>query len=430
VTDNAAGIGDLSGNGQPEMIVIFGMHFLHFATHPDGAITHEGVHLPHLWWNNAYPWRGVVTGDFDGDGKDNFVLASSTRMQLYKMEAGTPVFQDTIPWNLTYHRRFSLAVGDMTGNGLPDLVAVHSIWSFNYEAELTIYPVEGGVFLDPIRFPFSRLGNRSVVVGDIDNDGQMEAVVFVGQAYSVEPHYRVLKRTGPGIFDFGDWRIGGPATHFADVNGNGLLDGVMHVSGSGGAYSDPLENSTPAAFYVCLNDGQGGFGPAVSFPSLGSGSFAGVTDFDGDGDPDLVGGRSVLLNTMRAGMPRCDSLPNSTGAAAELRAEGSASVMRNDMVLVASSLPPQTPALMFFGYHMTEQPFADGMLCVASPYFRFPVSQSDAQGTLHTPIQFGVPPMYGSFVNTLIDFQTWFRDPAAGGAGSNLSNGLHVLFQP
>ena len=80
-------------------------------------------------------------------------------------------------------------------------------------------------------------------------------------------------------------------------------------------------------------------------------------------------------------------------------------------------------------------PFGDGTLCLGGSFYRLqPPVQSDASGNVSRLLDFTQAPANagagmitpGSTWYT----QYWYRDPAAGGAGFNLSNGLKTTFYP
>jgi len=124
---------------------------------------------------------------------------------------------------------------------------------------------------------------------------------------------------------------------------------------------------------------------------------------------------------------------NSTGFPALISATGSASVSANDIVLTTQPVPNQ-PGIFFYGPDQVAAPFGNGTLCVgpgALGIARLPVE--NASGNVITHV---LDNTMSPSVPTQIDpgetwnFSTWFRDPAAGGAFFNLSDGLEITFTP
>jgi hypothetical protein len=135
----------------------------------------------------------------------------------------------------------------------------------------------------------------------------------------------------------------------------------------------------------------------------------------------------------------CTASPNSAGVGgAQLYWVGSPSVQKNDLVLGAAGVPPSTLGLFFYGAGQTSEPFGDGLRCVAAggtPIQRLgPPGASQGFGVVERPLDLTAPPA-GSGPGQIQpastwNFQYWYRDPAAGGTGFNLSNALSVTFCP
>ena len=135
------------------------------------------------------------------------------------------------------------------------------------------------------------------------------------------------------------------------------------------------------------------------------------------------------------GTSYCTGAPNSVGAGATLSMTGSTSHAANDLVLVASGAVPGAFGVFFYGEAQSQVPFGDGFRCVESPLYLFmPGVQADASGTATYAVDFGIPPASsgpGAIAPcSTLYFQYWYRDPAAGGAGFNLSDGLEITVVP
>jgi len=138
----------------------------------------------------------------------------------------------------------------------------------------------------------------------------------------------------------------------------------------------------------------------------------------------------VRASPLDLGEAYCSSNPNSTGAAALLAATGSATVADNDFSLVATDAPPDRPGLFFFGQGPQQVPFGEGFLCISSAIQRVqPVLAVAPSGTAWRRLDLTQPPAVGLLTpGSSWSFQFWFRDPAGGPSGHNLTQGLQVGF--
>jgi len=105
-------------------------------------------------------------------------------------------------------------------------------------------------------------------------------------------------------------------------------------------------------------------------------------------------------------------------------------VTANDWTMRAVYCPPSQFGLFYYGRDQNQVPFGDGWRCVDGQVFRLPTVQIDATGEATWPFDFTSPPEPAGLVEPgeTWRFQFWYRDPAAGGAGFNLSDGLSVNF--
>jgi hypothetical protein len=168
---------------------------------------------------------------------------------------------------------FSVAVGDLRGSGVLDLVTDN----INTHTVSVLLGNGDGTFGAPVQYPFDHNSSEILALGDVNGDGKLDIVV-AGSTTSV------LLGNGDGTFQ--------PAitTHFgaalgqladfklADVNGDGKLD-IVAVNSFG----------SQAVLSVALGNGDGTFHYPYAFnaPAFIPNSIA-VGDFNGDGIPDAA----------------------------------------------------------------------------------------------------------------------------------------------
>lgn len=123
--------------------------------------------------------------------------------------------------------------------------------------------------------------------------------------------------------------------------------------------------------------------------------------------------------------PVCQTSPNSVGPGAMIGWFGSYVLARNDFHLITSGCPPNSFGLYFYGQNPTLVPFGNGFRCVGNPLTRLGIIQADPSGNAVWNMNFvGTPVQLGQTWY----FQYWYRNPAGGGAGFNLSNALRATF--
>ncbi len=181
---------------------------------------------------------------------------------------------------------FSIAVGDLTGDGLPDIVAANS---GDNSISVLINDGLGGI---TSREDYPAGPNPwGVALGDIDGDGDLDVAACArdGQCPSVVSVW-VNDGTG-GLAGRVDTPVGCTprAVDFGDVDGDGDFDLA-------------IANDEDATATVLANDGAGGF-TLLQTVATGPRPYAiRLTDLDGDGDADLItanrdgGSLTVSLN--------------------------------------------------------------------------------------------------------------------------------------
>ena len=127
----------------------------------------------------------------------------------------------------------------------------------------------------------------------------------------------------------------------------------------------------------------------------------------------------------------CASSINSTGVGAQIDYAGTTLVSANDFQLSTYGCPGNQVGIFYYGPNETSQAFGNGTRCVSGNTTRLPIISTDLFGFAVYPLDLtNLPPGGGIQAGDTVKFQFWYRDPAAGGAAFNLSNGLSATFCP
>ncbi|MCB9916641.1 MAG: VCBS repeat-containing protein [Planctomycetes bacterium] len=418
----ATGVGDFDGDGKDEVALCHHWAIEVFEPNGIGEPTRivNQTYVPNL---SALD-RDVAVADFDEDGRDDLALVAGGTLYLYLSVPGGFTLSDTY------------ALGPNSGGLAVD--AADGAWDGEIEVIVlqqfptSLVQVFGVDHLGQLRDtpPYAlALGAGSgtaedvmLTSGDVDGDGDTDLVCF-----GAAGQYQVLRRGGPGYVVEAP-RVGGPATALADIDMDGDLDGICCGSGSGSF----VYNTQPSTFEICVGDGTGNFDTSVQFAGLGGHHVAGAIDFDGDGDLDVLGGRVVLFGKSSVAGSLCAGAQNSTGSAAHLTAAGSQSLTAGGLQVSATGLPAGQLALLISARLLdagdsNDTPFYDGTLCLRPMLGRLRVVSADAGGAAHFggPADWNTTPWgIGYAPGTKYGYQVWYRDPAAGGSGANLSDAI------
>ena len=318
---------------------------------------------PPGWYTEA-----VAVADLDGDGRLDVLCATAvfteswlpgyltTRLQS-RVDPGT--FQGPLR-TATCLDPEALAVGDLDGDGRPDLaVACGATATTSYEVDLHLQSaVKPGLFGPPAALSTGTARPTAVRLADLDGDGRLDVLVGTATGTSLLLFFQAPGPAAAGTFDpvtpvAIDVGAAPVAVAAGDLTGAGRLDLV--VTTSDGRAVVLLHGAAPGTFL-----------PGVSYPAGLYPVAVEIADLDGDGHPDLLmadASGSLLVMTQRAGGGAFDAVvahdvhDSATRAltVADLDGDG-----RLD-VAVASAGPPGLPGSVAV-FFQAPAPAAPGAL--------------------------------------------------------------------
>jgi hypothetical protein len=296
VVADAIAIGDLNGDGKPELAVAnWGKDTVTVFVNRGGGRFAAGVEYA----TGRFPWD-VAIRDLDGDGAAELVVASTTihlggAQSLVSVFAnnGDGTFQDRVDYR-PRRGSFAVAIGDLNRDRKPDLV------SANRSDSISVFFNNGdGTFRSRVD---ARAGSgpRSLAIGDLNGDRNPDVVTantstaaFSGDRDSVS----VLRNRGDGSFRPKlDYRmhddLGFDSVAIGDLNGDRKQDVAIGTDAT--------------TVSVLVNRGDGRFVRRIEY-RIGPGGYGGGTrsvaigDLNRDGRLDIasvnLASVSVLLNT-------------------------------------------------------------------------------------------------------------------------------------
>jgi len=125
----------------------------------------------------------------------------------------------------------------------------------------------------------------------------------------------------------------------------------------------------------------------------------------------------------------CSTSPNSVGPGAVMTYQGTPNLSTDNFDVIASGCPPFTVGIFFYGQNAAQATFGNGYRCVGGQIYRLPILPTDSFGDALQPFRYNNIPQAVQ-AGELWRFQYWYRNPAGGGAGFNLTDGLAVTFCP
>ena len=267
-------IGDVSGDGKPDLAVISDQGVNLFFNNGDGSFQAPTTNP------NLAQSPGLLMGDVNGDGKFDlaviFGTAGNAPGASVMLNEGSGTFGSPTSYAVTTLAT-SIALGDLNGDGRADIVLTDLVDAIGSSSVVVLLSTASGTFT-VANYPVAGAPS-SVAVGDLNGDGKPDLAVG---SYNVGSGGGMLVFLNDGTGTFGVPATFGGITNptmmaIADLNGDHEAD-LAGLPGNG--HVD-----------VLLNSGAGTFtAPASYFVSGGANdrqSFA-LADLNGDGAPDIA----------------------------------------------------------------------------------------------------------------------------------------------
>ncbi len=239
--------------------------------------------------------NSVAIGDLDGDGKPDLAVANSSSSTVSVLRntgtSGSIAFAAKIDFT-TGIVPVSVAIGDLDGDGKPDL-AVANLSSSTVSVFLNISSSGSIAFAAKTDFTTGS-GPNSVAIGDLDGDGKPDLAVANNGSASVSV-YRNTGSSGSIAFTAKtDFTTGSfpQSVAIGDLDGDGKPDLAVANRNSNSVSVFRNTGSSGSIAFAAKTDFATGIFPAS----------VAIGDLDGDGKPDLAvanfssGDVSVLRN--------------------------------------------------------------------------------------------------------------------------------------
>jgi uncharacterized protein (DUF2141 family) len=207
---------------------------------------------------------------------------------------GDGTFQPVVTYASGGFFASALAVGDLNGDGKPDVVVTNG---FSTATVGVLLGNGDGTFQPVVLYDSGSQSAKSVAIADLNGDGKPDVVVtncsFDNGALCAHDKdsnsVAVLLGNGDGTLQSAVTYPTGGASPYAvkveDVNGDGKLDLVVANNCS----SPGPFNCAPGAVGILLGNGDGTFRLAVSYSSGGRNAVSiAVADVNGDGNLDIA----------------------------------------------------------------------------------------------------------------------------------------------
>jgi hypothetical protein len=322
-------IGDLNGDGKLDLAVANYTNSNNASillnTTATGATT--PTFNPKVDFTTGSGSTSVSIGDFNSDNKPDLAVSNQNGASVSILlntttNATTPTFATNVDFT-TGSRPLSVSIGDLNGDGKPDLaVANNGSSTASILLNTTATRATTPTFATKVDFTTGTgSGPRSVSIGDINGDGKLDLATANGNTInaSILLNTTATGATTPTFATKVDFTTGSTpfSVSIGDFNGDGKPDLATANSGSASNNASILLNTTATRATTPT------FAPKVDFKTGSTPFSVSIGDLNSDGKPDLATANfsdntaSILLNTTANGAttptfaPKVDSTTGS-----------------------------------------------------------------------------------------------------------------------
>jgi hypothetical protein len=278
----AVAVGDVNGDGRVDVVMTTSYYFdpandyrlFVFLQDQNGALQ-----IP-----ASYPTVGTYTsrpdsvgvGDVTGDGLADVVVGvEETGIEVFPQEPDGTLGAGTV---YPTSDAFKIRLGDLNNDGRLDVAGV----GWGTDTATVFLQNSTGTFDGSAVYPVSHSGYEDLEIGDVTGDGLADIVVMSGQLYAT-PNLGILAQRPAGGFDSPDYYRVGENTNtrgvgVGDATGDGRNDVVVTFGG----------NRPASHVGVFAQNGSGTLDPVVAYSAYDIPEPVEVVDLDIDGRADVV----------------------------------------------------------------------------------------------------------------------------------------------